>query len=803
MGIREILGRELLFFDGAMGTMLQSAGLQPGEAPDVWSVTHPQEVRDIHAQYLAAGCNIVLTNTFGNYANKLAGTGYTPEETARAAVERAKEAVAADPGTQKKYVAFDVGPTGKLLKPLGDLGFEDAVSLFAESIRAGAEAGADLVLIETMSDTYELKAAVLAAKESCDLPVCATVALDLNGKLLTGGDIHSVVALLEGLRVDALGLNCGLGPEQMLPFLEELTKISSLPIILNPNAGLPREENGVTVFDVGPEEFAELMAQAAKGGAHLLGGCCGTTPAHIRALVSRCRDIVPLPVVKKGHTVVSSYSRAVYFTKRTVLIGERINPTGKARLKQALREGDMDYILREGLSQQHAGADILDVNAGLPDIDEAEMLARMATELQSVTNLPLQLDTADPNALPFAMRLYNGKPMVNSVNGKEASMKAVFPLVARYGGLVVALTLDENGIPETAEGRVEIARRIVEKAESYGIDKKDIIVDTLTMTVSAGGNNGSITLEALSKVKRELGVKTSLGVSNVSFGLPRRDLLNANFFALAMGAGLDAAILNPLLPSMMDAYRSVQALLGNDAQCEAYLQEYAGQNSPPPSNTPAAPGVVPAPQGDLTLEQAVKQGLKQQAGLLALADVKKHPPLAVIDQSLVPALNYVGLAFEKGTMFLPQLLMSAEAAKAAFEVLRAHMGADASGNLGCVVLATVHGDVHDIGKNIVKALLENYRFQVVDLGKDVPPETVVAAALSHKTRLIGLSALMTTTVASMAKTILMLREAAPHCRIMVGGAVLTADYAKKIGADFYGRDAMASVRYAQEIYAKE
>ncbi len=804
MGFRDVLGKELLFFDGAMGTMLQSAGLGPGEVPDVWSMTHPEEVRDIHAQYLAAGCNIILTNTFGNNAKKLAGTGYTPEDVARAAVARAKEAIAADSGTQKKYVGFDVGPTGKLLQPLGDLGFEDAISMFAQSIKAGAETGADLVLIETMSDTYELKAAVLAAKESCDLPVCATVALDLNGKLLTGGDIHSVVALLEGLRVDALGLNCGLGPVQMLPFLEELKKISSLPIILNPNAGLPREENGVTVFDVGPEEFAELMVQAAEGGAHLLGGCCGTTPAHIKALVSRCREITPLPVTKKDHTVVSSYSRAVYFTKRTVLIGERINPTGKARLKQALREGDMDYILREGLNQQSAGADILDVNAGLPDIDEIAMLARMTTELQSITNLPLQLDTADPKALPLAMRLYNGKPMVNSVNGKEESMRAVFPLVAKYGGLVVALTLDEAGIPETAQGRVDIARRIVETAATYGIEKKDIIVDTLTMTVSAGGDNANITLGALSRVKRELGVKTSLGISNVSFGLPRRDLLNANFFALAMGAGLDAAILNPLLPSMMDAYRSVQALLGNDAQCEAFIDQYAGQNPPPPSDTPVAPpppGSAPAPQGDITLEQAVKQGLKQQANLLALAEVQKYPPLAVIDQSLVPALNDVGAAFEKGTMFLPQLLMSAEAAKAAFEVLRAHMGADASKTLGCVVLATVHGDVHDIGKNIVKALLENYRFQVVDLGKDVPPETVVEAALSHHTRLIGLSALMTTTVASMAKTIAMLHESAPHCRIMVGGAVLTADYAKKIGADFYGRDAMASVRYAQEIYS--
>lgn len=801
MKFQDCLGSELLFFDGAMGTMLQAAGLAPGDSPDVWSITHPDAVRDIHAAYLDAGCNILIANTFGNNAKKLAGTGYTPAQVAAAAVARAKEAIAQDSGAQKKFVALDVGPTGKLLQPLGDLGFEDAVSLFSESISAGAAAGADFVLIETMSDTYELKAAVLAAKESCDLPVCATVALDTRGKLLTGGDIASVAAMLEGLRVDALGLNCGLGPAQMLPVLKELREISSLPIILNPNAGLPREENGNTVFDVGPNEFAKLMAEAAASGAHLLGGCCGTTPAHVAALVRACRGIIPLPVTKKEHTVVGSYGRAVYFDQSTVLIGERINPTGKPRLKQALREGDMEYILREGLNQQARGAQILDVNAGLPELNEPAVLTRMVQELQSVTDLPLQLDTADPEALSRALRLYNGKAMVNSVNGKEESMRAVFPLVQKYGGLLVALTLDEAGIPETAEGRVEIARRIITRAAEYGIEKKDIIVDTLTMTISAGQDNAAVTLETLRRVKAELGVKTSLGVSNVSFGLPRRDLLNANFLALAMGAGLDAAILNPHLDAMMDAYRSVQALLGRDTQCANYIENYGGQSAPPPSS-PASPGPQAAPpqQDALTLEQAVRQGLKQQAKELAAAALAQRPPLAVIDESLVPALNAVGAAFEAGTLYLPQLLMSAEAAKAAFEILRAHMGAGEGTNLGCVVLATVQGDVHDIGKNIVKALLENYRFQVVDLGKDVPPETVVQAALTHDAKLVGLSALMTTTVASMANTIAALHEAVPYCKVMVGGAVLTESYAKKIGADHYGRDAMSSVRYAQQVY---
>jgi len=793
MRFLDVLSREPLFYDGAMGTMLQAAGLLPGESPDVWSVTHPDAVRDIHLQYLDAGCNIVTTNTFGCTASKLAGTGFTPGEVAAAAVARAREAIAVCGGAQKKFAAFDVGPTGKLLKPLGDLAFEDAVRLFTESIRAGAQAGADLIHIETMSDTYELKAAVLAAKESCALPVCATVTLDQNGRLLTGGDIHAVVALLEGLRVDALGLNCGLGPKEMIKFLPALREITSLPVILNPNAGLPREENGKTVFDVGPAEFAELMAEAARGGARLLGGCCGTTPAHIKALVAACRDIPPLPVEKKERTVVSSYGRAVYFEGHTVLVGERINPTGRSRLKQALREGDVDYVLREGLAEEEAGAEILGVNAGLPGIDESAVLTRMVAELQGVTKLPLQIDTADPNAFVSALRVYNGKPVINSVNGREDVMRAVFPLAAKYGGVVIALTIDEAGIPETARGRLAIAKKILARAAEYGIEKKNILVDALTLTVSAGDRNPAVTLEALSLIKKELGVKTTLGVSNISFGLPRRELMTASFLTLALYAGLDSAIINPLSQPVMDAFFTAHTLLGRDAQCAAYLARYAGQAAP---DTPAA---SPAPgPGNLTLEQAIRQGLKRQAAALA-ADAKDSP-LGIIEGNIVPALNAVGAAFEAGTFFLPQLLMSADAAKAAFEVLRGRMTASEGAPLGCVVLATVEGDVHDIGKNIVKALLENFRFQVVDLGRDVPPSAVVEAALRHKPRLVGLSALMTTTVASMEKTIAALHRDAPGCKIMVGGAVLTADYAQRIGADFYGRDAMASVRYAQEVY---
>ncbi|MBQ9833396.1 MAG: homocysteine S-methyltransferase family protein [Clostridia bacterium] len=793
MDFRQLLGKQILFFDGAMGTMLQAAGLSAGELPDLWSVTNREKVKDIHLDYLKAGCNIIKTNTFGCNALKMADSGYSVEEVAKAAVEAAKSAIAdmGDDG-EPRFIALDIGPTGKLLKPLGDLEFEKAYELFSQTVKAGAQAGADLVLIETMSDTYELKAAVLAAKAVCDLPICATVVLDKRGKLLTGASVSAVCALLEGLGVDALGFNCSLGPREMMEHVRELARISSLPIILNPNAGLPRQENGRTVFDVTPAEFALLMEEPAREMAHLLGGCCGTTPEHIKKLVEKCSNITPVPVTKKTKTVVSSFTHAVVLDEHPILIGERINPTGKARLKQALRENDYDFVLREGLGQAERGADVLDVNAGLPDINEAEVLKELVVRLQSVTDLPLQIDTADEKAMENALRAYNGKPLINSVNGKQESMNTILPLVKKYGGVVVALTLDESGIPETADGRVEIARKIINRAAEFGIDKKDIIVDPLTLTVSAGEQNGRITLEALRRIKQELGVKTSLGVSNVSFGLPRRDLLNASFFALALGAGLDAAIMNPYAEMMMDVYNASLTLLGKDEKSERFIAKYSGTQA---ENKPAA-------TQQMTLTDAILNGLSGDAAALTAQELESKSPMDVIENMMIPALDKAGIGFEKGTLFLPQLLMCAEAARSAFEVIKSKMGSNAGESRGKVVVATVKGDIHDIGKNIAKSMLENYRFEVVDVGKDVPAEEIVKAAIENNVKLVGLSALMTTTVVNMEETIKALHEAVPDCAIMVGGAVLTKEHAEKIGADAFVGDAMASVRFAESIYCK-
>lgn len=787
MKFKDALGKKLLFFDGGMGTMLQSAGLKPGEIPDVWNITNADKVIAVHRAYAEAGSNIIITNTFGCNDLKLAGSGYTAGEIAAASVRNARAAIA---GLEEKFVALDIGPSGKLLKPLGDLDFEDAVELFAETVRGGVSEHPDLILVETMSDAYELKAAVLAAKENSRLPVVATVTLDSKGKLLTGGDAESVCALLEGLGADAIGLNCGLGPKEMLPFLKKLAAVCSVPLVLQPNAGLPRSENGKTVFDVGPEEFAKLMEQCIAEGVWLAGGCCGTTPAHIDALVKRCGKMVPPAVKKKTLTVAASYGQALYFGADTKLIGERINPTGKPRMKKALMEGDYDLILREGILQQEQGAHALDVNAGLPGIDEAEVLTSLTKQLQGVTDLPLQLDSADPSALERALRIYNGKAIINSVNGKQSSMDAVFPLAKKYGGVIIALTLDENGIPEDAEGRMAIARRILERAKEYGLAPHDFIFDPLTLTVSAGGDNGKITLECVRWLHEELGVCTSLGVSNVSFGLPNRGLLNSGFLTLAMGAGLSAAIVNPHATGMMEAYKSTRALLGMDENCAEYISAFSGES---------APAAVQQESG-ISLYDSVLKGLKSAAVQAAERELMKKAPLEVIEQAMVPALNTAGERFEKGTLFLPQLLMCAEAAKGAFGVIRSRMGEGEGMNRGKVVVATVQGDVHDIGKNIVKALLENYRFKVIDLGKDVSPEDVVRAAEEHGAGLVGLSALMTTTVPSMQRTIELLKGRMPGCKVMCGGAVLTADYAKEIGADYYTKDAMAGVRCAMEVY---
>lgn len=792
MRITDFIGRRCLFFDGAMGTELQKAGLPPAAAPDLANMLMPDRVKAIHRAYLVAGANIIKTNTFGCNALKLKHSDYTVMEITKRAVGLAREAVeeAETAGVSgPHFIAMDIGPSGKLLSPLGDLDFEMAVESFREAAIAGAEAGADCILIETISDTYELKAAVLAAKET-GLPVLATVSVDAQGRLLTGADMATVAALLEGLRVDAMGLNCGYGAEALLPHLAQLSACSSLPLILNPNAGLPRQQGGQTVYDQTPEQFAAYMEKALQSGASLLGGCCGTTPAHIAALTDRLSGAEPLLRSFQKHTVVSSGSRAVTLHGRApVLIGERINPTGKPAMKRAILEGSVEYMLREALRQQACGAEILDVNVGLPGIDEALWLEKLSGAIQAVCDLPLQLDTANPKALEAALKRYNGKAMINSVSGKQESMDTVFPLVRRYGGVVVALTLDETGIPETAEGRLQIAARIVETAARYGIGKHDLVIDPLTMAVSAAPDAAIAALKALRLIRTELGAQTVLGVSNISFGLPVRSALNTAFFTMASEAGLSAAILNPYTREMMNAYHAARVLLGEDAGCAAYvaaLGEQATENTPMPVQTQS-------------LRQAIKQGLEEEARTLAQALVNTVPPMEIVETELIPALNDVGADFENNKAFLPQLLRSAGAAKAAFEVLGRHLPPKEHGGRGTVVIATVHGDIHDIGKNIVRAMLESYRFNVIDLGRDVPPEKIVEAARDHDARLVGLSALMTTTVSSMEVTIRLLHEALPGCRIMAGGAVLSEAYAREIGADKYVRDAMESVRYAQEV----
>ncbi|MGI6181970.1 MAG: homocysteine S-methyltransferase family protein [Agathobaculum sp.] len=787
MSFLDKLGKEWLFGDGGTGTILQEKGLKAGELPETWNLLHPEEIIDLHLGYLLAGSNLITTNTFGANALKYPADLRQIVETA---VSHAREARRRS-GKKDAYIALDIGPTGRLLQPMGDLPFERAVDLFGEVVRIGAEAGADLVLIETMSDSYELKTAVLAAKENCNLPVCATVIFDEKGKLLTGGTVDSVVAMLEGLRVDALGVNCGLGPKQMLPIVKRMLEVSSLPVIVNPNAGLPRSENGKTVFDIGADTFAEWMAQIADMGVHMLGGCCGTTPEHIRKMIEQCRNKPFYPPVRKHRTVVSSFSQTVEIGGMPVIIGERINPTGKSKFKAALREGNIEYILSEGLAQEDSGAHILDVNVGLPEIDEPAMMERVVTRLQSVIALPLQIDTSNTEAMERGMRLYNGKPMVNSVSGKMESMEKVFPLVQKYGGVVVGLTLDETGIPSTAEGRVQVAQRIYQTAERYGIPREDIVIDALAMTISSDSGSALVTLETLRRIRDELHGNTILGVSNISFGLPQREIINANFFTMALQNGLRCAIINPNAEAMMRSYRAYLALSGQDKQCGSYIAFYGGQS---------APQQAPVQIASMPLAECVERGLREGAAEAAEAALRVSAPLDVVNTELIPTLDRVGKGFENGTVFLPQLLMSAEAAKAAFEVVKERMRDVPREQKGKVILATVKGDIHDIGKNIVKVLLENYGYQVLDLGKDVSPEDIASAAVLENVSLVGLSALMTTTVVSMEQTIRLLREKKPDAKIVVGGAVLTPEYAASIGADFYAKDAMATVHYADLVF---
>ena len=792
MNILDHLKQNILLLDGGMGTLLQKAGLQPGGQPETWNLTHPDVITQMQQAYFEAGSNVVAANTFG--ANTLKFAKEDLFAVIEAAFANARKAAQRSVSAQPKWVALDIGPTGKLLKPYGDLAFEDAVEIFSKTVRCGVRAGADLILIETMNDSLETKAAVLAAKENSDLPVFVSNAYGSDGKLLTGASPAAMVAMLEGLGADAVGVNCSLGPKALADVVSQYLQYASVPVLFKPNAGLPREVDGETSYDVPPTEFADDVSLQVKKGVRIAGGCCGTTPAYIRALAERLQGAAPAPITEKNRTVVSSYTHAVEIGGAPVLIGERINPTGKKRLKQALKENDLGYLLDEGLRQQNLGADILDVNVGLPEIDEPDMLTRTVLALQEVLDLPLQIDTSDPVAMAAALRCYNGKAMVNSVNGKDESMRAVFPLVKKYGGVVVALTLDENGIPGSADGRVAIAKRIVSTAAAYGIAKKDLVFDPLCMAVSAAPEAARVTLEALSRIRQELECKTVLGVSNVSYGLPRREVLNAAFFTLALGGGLSAAIMNPDSAEMMKSFYSFCALNGQDENFEDYIA-YAERLSEPTAAAASLSGKTAA-EVTLTLSAAIVKGRKKDAAVIAKALLNSLPPLQIVTDEIIPALDRVGVAYEKQKVYLPQLLMSAEAAKCAFEAIKEKASQTPQAVRGCVVIATVRGDIHDIGKNIVKLLLENYGFRVFDLGKDVAPEAVAAAVEKYHAPLCGLSALMTTTVPAMRETVALLKERAPFCRTVVGGAVLNEEYARKIGADHYSPDAMDTVRYA-------
>ncbi len=792
MNIRDLLGKKRIYFDGGMGTLLQKKGLKAGELPEMWNITHPEVLTEIHLQYLEAGSNVVTANTFGANCLKFDNN----EEIIASALKNAKMALRKF-GGDDRFVAFDMGPCGKMLEPMGDFPFESAVELFGENARLAEKYGADLIIIETMNDSYETKAAVLGAKENSSLPIFVTNVFDEKGKLMTGADSKAMIALLEGLGVDAVGMNCSLGPRQMLPIVKEYITYSSLPVIVNPNAGLPRSENGQTVFDVDSDEFSDIMAEIAEMGAAILGGCCGTTPEYIRKTVEKTKSLPFKEVEKKSYTLVSSYTHAVEIGDEPILIGERINPTGKKRFKQALREKDINYIISEGISQQEKGVHILDVNVGLPEIDEDEVIVSAVKGLQEVIDLPLQIDTVKISSMEKAMRIYNGKPLINSVNGKKESMDAVLPLVKKYGGTLIALTIDENGIPDTAEGRCAIAEKIINECALYGIDKRDIIVDPLAMAVSSDESSGRITLEAIELIREKLGVKTSLGVSNISFGLPERATVNSIFLSMAFERGLNCAIINPNSLAIMQSYYTFRALRGLDKGCLDYIK-FASENQT--ETVVKAQPVTAEAVAKEDLKYYIIKGLRDKAFDSAGRLLETEKPLDVIDGYIIPALDYVGKCFEEKTMYLPQLLMSAEAAGRAFDAVKAVISTEKEDTKGKVLIATVKGDIHDIGKNIVKVLLENYGYDVIDMGKDVTAEAIVEAVKAENIPLVGLSALMTTTVEAMRDTIALIKKECPNVKTMVGGAVLTPEYADMIGADYYGKDAMAAVRIAEELF---
>lgn len=798
MRIESILDRRrFVFLDGGMGTQLQKRGLKPGQKPELAALEMPEILTEIHAEYVAAGADLLLANTFGANARKLTGTGYTVAQVVEASLACAQCAAK----NKDVLVGLDIGPLGELLAPAGTLSFEDAYASFAEIVRAGVQAGADFVFLETMTDLYELKAAILAAKEQSSLPVFVSMSFEGRGRTFTGCTVESYGVTAAGLGADAIGINCSLGPAEILPFAQRLCRTvpAHIPVFVKPNAGLPNPDGS---YNLDADEFAREMKAYAAIGVSMVGGCCGTTPEYIAKLREVFASQVPAQKIPLQRSCLCTPVRFVEVNGITV-VGERINPTGKKRLQQALREGDSAYPCSQAVAQSEAGAEILDVNAGLPGIDEAATLERLVKDLQAVTDLPLQLDSSNPEALSRALRIYNGKPIVNSVNGEQKTLDAILPLCKKYGAAVVGLTLDEKGIPTSAEARFAIAERIVQAATAAGIPREDIYIDCLTLTASAQQEGAVQTLEALTRCKRELGVRTVLGVSNISFGLPCRSYLNTTFLAMAMAAGLDLAIMNPNTPEMMAAVRSYRVLTAQDKQSADYVAAYADvqiQSQQISKNTPENGKTLSATED--VLFEAVRRGLKDEARTAAEASLASREPLDVVNTSLIPALDVVGDGFEKGTIFLPQLLQAATAAQAAFEAVKAKIAAQGkptSSNKGKIVVATVKGDVHDIGKNIVRVILENYGYDVLDLGRDVPPERVVEAVRTTGAKLVGLSALMTTTVPNMKATIDALHTAKLDCKVWVGGAVLTPSYAKEIGADFFCKDAKASADLAKQI----
>ncbi|MBA5850120.1 homocysteine S-methyltransferase family protein [Clostridium sp. cel8] len=804
---------KFIFFDGAMGTMLQKSGLKAGELPEVLNMTHGDTIRKIHEAYLDAGSDIITTNTFGANELKFINSRYTEEEAIEAGIRIAKDAVK---GRKDKFVALDMGPIGQIMEPTGNLSFETAYKLFKKQVVIAEREGVDLVLIETMMDIYEAKAAVLAVKENSSLPVFCTMTFQENGTALMGTDPKTMVFVLEGLGVDVLGVNCSVGPKDIQSIVSEILQYSSVPVMVQPNAGMPKYNGCETYYDVGEAEFSKYMRNMAKKGVRILGGCCGTNPEFIKSVIGAVDGLSPLKIEKKDYTAVTSGNKTVIIGDRVKIVGERINPTGKPKYKEELKRGSTDYICKQAVLQKNEGADILELNVGLPEINEIEMMKKAITAIQKVSYLPISIDSPDPEVLEAAVRIYRGKPLINSVDGKEEKMNAVFPIVKKYGGCVIALTLDEEGIPTTAEKRFEIAKKIISRAKEFGISKKDIIFDCLALTVSAQQKEVMETIKAVKMIREELGAKTVLGVSNVSFGLPNRKLLNRTFLLMALQAGLDLPIMNPNDQGMKDTIAAFEVLANRDKDSKNFIEKY--KNMPKEDNkNREVINTVDKKEDEkkdknetktyesYDLRQIIIDGIEDRAMKASEELLKSKEPLEVVNSYIIPALDKVGEKYETREIFLPQLIQSAETVKKSFQVIKKKIleGGHSTISKGKVVVATVKGDVHDIGKNIVKVLLENYGFEVIDLGKNVDIEKVINAIRENDIKLVGLSALMTTTVVNMKKTIDEIRKSGLNCKVVVGGAVLNQEYADMIGADFYARDAKETVNIAEDIFLNE